>query len=149
LVVLILVPVMLGGAMRRRAPQRAAVLVPRLELFSNVTLVLAVAVGLVTYSDELWSAATSRTPVAVVLVLAIGLAGGLLVPASFIAARHVSALLTMNRSTGVALLIVSRVFADHGEVFSAVVTFAVFQTAAALAVAVIWRRRSTVQADAV
>lgn len=146
LVLLILFPVIAGSAMRRRSPRHAVRLMPRLEAFSNVTLVLAVAVGLVTYSGELWSTATSRTPLAVVVLLAAGLVAGLLIPGSPGEVRHVSALVTMNRSTGIALLIASRAFAGDGGVFSAVITFAVLQTAAVLAVAIIWRRRLKVAA---
>jgi BASS family bile acid:Na+ symporter len=146
LVVLILLPVVVGSTMRHRSPGRAVRLMPRLEVFSNVTLALAVAVGLATYSEELWSTATSQTPLVVVVLLAVGLVAGLLIPGSPGEVRRVSALVTMNRSTGVALLIVSRAFAGHGGVFSAVITYAVLQTAAALTVALIWRRRSMVAA---
>lgn len=146
LLVLILLPVVVGSTIRRRSPGRAVRLMPRLEVLSNVTLALAVAVGLATYSGELWTTATSRTPLVVMVILAVGLVAGLLIPGSPDEVRHVSALVTMNRSTGVALLIASRVFADRGGVFSAVITFAVLQTAAAVTVALIWRRRSTVAA---
>ena len=146
LLVLILLPVIAGSTIRRRNPRHAVWLMPRLEVFSNVTLALAVAVGLATYAEDLWSTATSGTPLVVVVLLAVGLVAGRLIPGSPGEVRRVSALVTMNRSTGVALLIASRAFADRGGVFSAVITFAVLQTAAVLTVALIWRRRSTVAA---
>lgn len=45
---------------------------PRLEVFSNITLALAIAVALVAYSDELRMTTTSWAPVAVILLLAVG-----------------------------------------------------------------------------
>jgi len=105
---------------------------------SNVTLVLAVAVGVFGNLDELVAALTS--PVFAVSLAIVAIAGtiGWLVPDNR-SRRQASSLATLNRATSVALLVVGRAFPDRTEVFTAVVVFGLVQTVVALAVASYWR----------
>lgn len=139
MVVFVVLPLVLGALFGRRRPQAAAGLVPRLEVLSNITLVLAISIAIVGYSDDLWAAAASWAPAATVLVLAVAPGAGLLDRGQPDAVRRVTTLVTMNRATGIALLVGSRAFADQAGVFSAVITYGLMQTAAVVAVALVWR----------
>lgn len=137
---LVVLPVALGAAGGRVWPDRAGRLGPRLEVFSSVTLALAIAVALLAFWHEVQATAASWALVAIILVLAVGASAALLVPGQPRPVRSVSTLVTMNRATGIALLVVSRAFADQVGVVSTVITYGLLQTAAVLAMAVYWRR---------
>jgi hypothetical protein len=62
--------------------------------------------------------------------------------------RRVSTLVTINRGTGIALLVASRSFADQGSVISTVIAFGILQTIIVLTVALVWRGRATIEAPA-
>jgi hypothetical protein len=53
-------------------------------------------------------------------------------------------LVTINRATGIALLVSSRSFSDQVGVLSTVIAFGILQTIIVLATALIWRGRPTV-----
>jgi bile acid:Na+ symporter, BASS family len=138
MVLLVVLPVGLGVVVRWIRP-RTVSLVPRLEVLSNVTLVLAITAALIAYSDELLSTAASWAPVAILSLLVIAAVGAQLVPSVPAELRRVSTLVTMNRATGIALLVVSRAFADQVGVVSTVIAYGLLQTAVVLTVAVGWR----------
>jgi hypothetical protein len=56
--------------------------------------------------------------------------------------RRVAVLVTVNRATSVALLVVARWYADDPDVLAAVVAFGILQTVVALTTAVAMRRRA-------
>ena len=53
--------------------------------------------------------------------------------------RRSGALVTLNRATSVALLVVGRAYVDDAEVFTAVVLFGVIQTTVAVGISFYWR----------
>lgn len=140
MLVLVVLPVVFGALVRQRHPARARGRVPSLESLSHVTLALAIAVGLVAHHEDLLATARSWTPVAAVVVLALAATAGS-VASGPPAIRQVSTLVTVNRGTGIALLVVSRSFADQDGVFSTVIVFGIVQTIIVVGVALIWRRR--------
>ena len=142
MVAIILLPLVAGIWYRRRSPEHARDVAPKLEALSSVTLALAVAVGLVLHHGHVWSVATSWT--AVVVVTLIALAG----PAGYLAVgppprlRRVSTLVTINRGTGIALLVASSTFAGQGHVLRTVIAFGIMQTVIVLTMALVWRKLS-------
>ncbi len=141
LILLIVVPVGVGALVRQRSPQRSAALLPRFSALSHASLAVAITVALVTYIDELVSTLTSWTPVAAVAVLATAAVGGAATPGVPIATRSVSALVTTNRATGVALLVVVRFFPGQAGMTTAVIVFGLLQTVAVMMSALILRPR--------
>lgn len=134
----ILVPVAVGFWWGRRAGSRVEDWSGRAALISNVTLVLAVLVGVGASAGDLLSSALTWLLLAVVLVVA---AGGLMAWALSAepARRRANTLTTLNRATSVALLVIGRALPDEGEVFAAAVGFGVVQTVVAVGLAVRWR----------
>lgn len=142
MVVLVLLPMVIGAVLRWRTRWTVDAVLPRLEICSNVTLVLAVGVALILYFDELWSTVASWAPAATVLILGVAAGtAGVLGSSQLGEIRRASTLITMNRATGIALLVVSRAYADQPGVITAIVTFGLLQTMAVIAVAIFWRQR--------
>jgi BASS family bile acid:Na+ symporter len=148
MVAIIILPLVAGIWYRRRRPEHAGGVVPRLEALSNVTLALAVTVGLVAHFDQVWLTASSWTPIVVVILLALAGPAGYFASGPPQGLRRVSTLVTINRGTGIALLLASRSFADQAHVLSTVIAFGILQTIIVLAAALVWRRRSMTEATA-
>ena len=142
LVAIILLPMVLGVLYRRRSPQHARDVVPKLEAMSSMTLALAVAVGLVLHFGNVWSVATSWTAVVVVTLIALAGSAGYLAVGPPPRLRRVSTLVTINRGTGIALLVASSTFAGQGHVLRTVIAFGIMQTVIVLTMALVWRRLS-------
>jgi BASS family bile acid:Na+ symporter len=134
LLVVVLVPVLVGAAVRRRDPARAANMTPWLTTASNITLTAAVALGVFSHADELVATLTSSTAVAALIVMASSAGMAWLIPGS-VPVRRVTVLVTLNRATSAALLVVARGFADQPEVLSVVIAFGALQTLAAIGLA--------------
>jgi len=62
--------------------------------------------------------------------------------------RRASTLVTLNRATSVALLVVAQSFPDRGEVLTTAIVFGLVQTIFALGVALAWGRRAIVSVPA-
>lgn len=137
LVLSILVPVV-GGIWWGRRSRDAQHVSKRATLVSNVTMILAIAVGIVGNMGALVEALNS--PVLPVTMLVIVIAGGTawLVPDG-VGRRRSSSLASLNRATSVALLVVGRVFVDRPDVFTTAVVFGLVQTVLALGLASYWR----------
>lgn len=141
LALLVVLPVLAGAFARGIDASRADLAAARFDTASSGLLVVAVIFGLVIAARELGPAFASWTPVAIVAVLGISAATAFLVPGP-VDVRHVAVLVTVNRATSVALLVVGRWYADEPDVLAAVVAFGILQTAVALTAAVAMRRRS-------
>lgn len=108
--------------------------------WSNATFVAAVIVGTIANIDGLRSSLSSWALLVGVgaIILAAGLCGGL--DRSALARRRASVLITLNRATSVALLVISRAFPDDPEIFTTAAVFGLAQTFAAAALGLYWRR---------
>jgi len=138
LAIAILLPALVGGWSGRRGPRAAERRSRKLTTVSNVTLVMAVIVGVAANAPELASSVSSWVLLtAIVVILAAGLVGWW--PPEAASRRRASALVTLNRATSVALLVVGRAFPENAEVFTAAVVFGLVQTAAAVALSLYWR----------
>lgn len=137
LVLAIVVPVLIGVWTARRSSD-AHRWSSYATGISNVTLVLAVAVGVVGSLEELGAALTSPAFAVSLAIVVIAGVIGLLVSGATSRGRA-SSLVTLNRATSVALLVVGRAFPEATEVFTAVVVFGLVQTAAALVLSSYWR----------
>ncbi len=134
----IVVPVLVGYWLRRRLAD-PGLWFRRLTVASNVALVRAVAAGVAANVDGLIAAASGWLLVTVVAVItAAGVSGWLI--GDVTDRRRASTLSTLNRATGVALLIVSRVYPGDTELLAAAVVFGLVHTGAALGLAVGWSR---------
>lgn len=139
LVAAIILPVLIGLIVQRWAGNRARTLSNLATQISNVTLVLAVIVGLAANVDILVESLSVWAMLATVLILAIAAVMGWYASRS-LDQRRSSSLVTLNRATSVALLVVGRAFSEAGEIFAAVVVFGLVQTVAALLLSLYWRR---------
>jgi BASS family bile acid:Na+ symporter len=133
----ILAPLSIGLWARRRT-SRISVWSHHATRVSNITLVLAVVLGvLANVRDLMATLSVSGLVAAVTIVFLSGLIGWLLPHAAD--RRHASSLVTLNRATSVALLVVGRAYVDNAEVLAAVVVFGVIQTLIAAALSLSWR----------
>lgn len=139
LIVAIILPVILGSIVARRNEEQARHWVPRVNLTSHTTFALAVLIGVIGNASELLDALSSWAILAsVIVVVTCGLLGWA-IPADR-PRRRASTLVTLNRATSVALLVVGRSFSETPEVFVAVVVFGLVQTVAALGLSIVWGR---------
>lgn len=138
LIVAILVPVGLGILLGRWRPSSVQAWSNVGTQVSNVTLVLAVVIGIAANTSDLMDSLSAWVLVAAALIVVLGGLVGLLTPGDT-ARRRSSSLTTLNRATSVALLVVGRVFVDNTEVFATVVLFGLVQTVAALGLSAYWR----------
>lgn len=138
LIAAIIVPVGVGVLLRQWRPMSVRLWSNVATQVSNVTLVLAVVVGVAAnMSDLVDSLSVWVLVVAVAIVTFGGLVG--MIPSGEAPRRRASSLTTLNRATSVALLVVGRVFVDNAEVFATVVLFGLVQTVAALGLSAYWR----------
>jgi bile acid:Na+ symporter, BASS family len=141
LAVAIVGPMWAGGILGRLRPQSAERWAGRLYVISNVTLGLAVVIGVAANSSQLLGSVSSLALVAVVLIVAVSSMIGWAVRDD-LSRRRASTFATMNRATSVALLVVGRAFPDQAEVFIAVVVYGVAQTLIAVGLSLNWGRRA-------
>jgi bile acid:Na+ symporter, BASS family len=143
LVLAILVPVLLGAWPGRRSsdPDRLSRVAASI---SNVTLVAAIGVGIAgNIGDLAASFASPVFPISLSIIALAGLIGW--IAADTALRRRTSSLVTLNRATSVALLVVGRAFPDRTQVFAAVVVFGLIQTVVALGIASYWRWIRTIE----
>jgi predicted Na+-dependent transporter len=138
LVVAILAPLLLGIGVKRRVSGTSPSWSDGATRVSNVTLVLAVAAGVAANAQDLINALSAGGILAAMTIVLISGLLGWLVPRAP-DRRRASALVTLNRATSVALLVVGRAYVDNAEVFTAVVLFGVIQTVVAVALSLYWR----------
>lgn len=148
LLVAVVLPVVLGVRLGTRSPTKGRRSSSLATSISNVTLVLAVGVGIFADADDLIASLSSRVlVVAAIIVTASGLIGWAVPDAT--PRRRATSLATLNRATSVALLVGARAFPGDTEVFTAVVVFGLVQTVAGLALSCYWRWISLTPAPAV
>lgn len=140
MLVVVLAPAFAGAMVRRIRSVSGARWAEWATLSANVLLVGAVVAGVVGNASELAAGLSSWVVLAALAVVAgSGLVGGVVPVTPRL--RHPSMLITINRATSVALLVVGRAFSTNAGVFSAVLVFGVVQTATALGVSLIMSRR--------
>ena len=139
---LVLLPLGVGAFLRTRRHAVAGRVVPRLNAISSATLLVAVVSGLAFTAGQLWVAMASWTPIAAILVLGFAAGAGYLASLRDQSVRSVSTLITTNRATSIALLVVARSLSESPDAFNAVVMFGLLQTVATLGAAVILGRAS-------
>jgi bile acid:Na+ symporter, BASS family len=139
IVMLMIIPMVVGIVARQRRPRAARLANRRLQAVSTVTLVLAIVIGLTLHLDELLSPATSWTVVVAVLLIALAGAAayGASGPPSEV--RRVAVLASINRGTGLALLVAGYAFAGQRSVLASVIAFGILQTTVVFGVALLWR----------
>lgn len=138
LVLAIVVPVALGLLFRRSAPESSRAWADRVDAISNVTLLLALAIGFVANAQDLVAPLASWASLAVVVIVGVSGVIGWVLPGP-VERRRASTFLTLNRATSVALLVVGRAYLDNAEVFVAVVFYGLIQTAVAVGLSLYWR----------
>lgn len=138
LVMAILVPLLVGVWVKRHITGVSSSLSNQATRVSNVTLVLAVATGVAANARDLIDALSTWGILAALIIVFVSGLLGWLVPKS-LDRRRASALVTLNRATSVALLVVGRAYMDNADVFTAVVLFGVVQTVVAVALSSYWR----------
>lgn len=136
LLLAIVVPVLIGVWARRRT-RRVSTWSDRAIAVSNVTLVLAVFIGVVTTARDLVSLLSTWALVAALAVVVVSGLLGWSLPQP-VRRRRANSLVTLNRATSVALLVVGRVYLDDAEVLATVVLFGVIQTSIAVALSLRW-----------
>lgn len=143
MVVLILLPTAIGAFLRKKRASQSEAWARPATTVSNLTLVAAIVVGVVGNMSQLADALTSRVLIVAVLILVAAGVIGLALP-SPAEVRRASTLVTLNRATSVALLVVAQSFPERGEVLTAAIVFGLVQTIFALGVALTWGRRAMV-----
>lgn len=136
LLLAIVVPVLIGVWARRRT-RRVSTWSDRAIAVSNVTLVLAVFIGVVTTARDLVSLLSTWALVAALAVVVVSGLLGWSLPQP-VRRRRANSLVTLNRATSVALLVVGRAYLDEAAVLATVVLFGVIQTSIAVALSLRW-----------
>jgi BASS family bile acid:Na+ symporter len=147
MVAVILLPVAIGVFLRKTRAGRSEDWSKPATSVSNVTLAAAIVVGVVGNLSQLADALTSRVLVVATLILVAAGLIGLALPSSP-ELRRASTLVTLNRATSVALLVVAQSFPDSSEVLTAAIVFGLVQTVVALGLALAWGRRAVVSVPA-
>ena len=147
MVAVILLPAAIGALLRRTLPGRSEGWVKPATDVSNLTLVAAIVVGVAGNLSPLAEALTSRILIAAGLIVVGAGVIGVALP-SPTEVRRASTLVTLNRATSVALLVVAQSFPDRGEVLTTAIVFGLVQTIFALGVALAWGRRAIVSVPA-
>ena len=142
IVMLMVIPIVMGLVTRRRRPTAAQVASRRLQASSTVTLALAIAVGLTLHLDELSSPATSWTVVIAVLLLALAGTAAYVATGPPTEIQRVAVVASINRGTGLALLVASYAFPGQPRVLASVIAFGILQTTVVFGVALLWRKVS-------
>lgn len=132
----IVIPVLIGVWAKRRT-LLISTWSDRAIRVSNLTLVLAVLIGVVSTARDLVSLLSTWGLVAAMAVVVVSALLGWSLPQPA-RRRRANSLVTLNRATSVALLVVGRVYLDDAEVLAAVVLFGVVQTSIAVVLSLLW-----------
>lgn len=143
LLVLVLVPLVVGLAVRSRLPERASAWHPILVRTGNVALVVALVAGVVTNLDSLGEFAGSGVTVASIAIVTLALLGGTLVGGREPATRVTTGLVTGMRFAALGLIVIGAQLDGDPTILGPAIVYALIDLVLAVGAGVAIGRRSS------
>lgn len=128
LLVLVLIPLVLGLAVKARYPEHAPKWGPGLEKISNISLVIALAAGLAVYWHDIVELLGSRVIVASIVIVVVAAALGWAAAFRRTDAAITSSMVTAMRFTPIGLVVIMTQLHGNGAYLAPALVFALVDT---------------------